>query len=344
MSRTASLFASLFDIGPPRVTRETSAHRAAGADPAKRDPLRYLPPPGLAGWSALPGRDRRLLEWMAVADYLTAEQASVLVYGSLRVAQRRLARLRQYRLIHGFWSANAQRPRGRYAYRLTSACRAELEALMWGDTPLPRFARGDARSVIHHLAVHDLLAAFLRSATPDAGLVAWLPERVAAALFGGYLRPDAIAAVTLPDRLLLLFVERDTGTERPATLGAKVRRYRAVLGARADVLPAHVVFVTGSGRRARSMLTGFARIGGRDEPRLWITTARELIVAPWDVRLRSPRGDGQMLGDFAAHRPAPDAIRLGPGCLVDPDQAAGLDEQALLLLPMLDHFRLKAGL
>ncbi len=52
---------------------------------------------------------------------VTAQLAALLVYGQLRTAQRRLARLVEYGLIAGFWAAGGgvQRPRGRYAYALT---------------------------------------------------------------------------------------------------------------------------------------------------------------------------------------------------------------------------------
>ena len=95
VSRSASLFASLFDIRTAGSHGDMAPNRARGVRPPKPDSLRYLPPPGLAGWSALPERDRRLLEWLVVGEFMTADLATVLAYGSLRVAQRRLARLRQ---------------------------------------------------------------------------------------------------------------------------------------------------------------------------------------------------------------------------------------------------------
>ena len=55
------------------------------------------------------------------------------------VRERRLARLVEYGLLTGFWAANRQRPRGRYAYALTRATRAALERMIWpvaGSTQL----------------------------------------------------------------------------------------------------------------------------------------------------------------------------------------------------------------
>ena len=96
----------------------------------------------MAGWSALPLRDRRLLEWLFMGDVVTAEMAAVMAYGHLRVAQRRLAKLAEYGLLRGFWSANSQRPRGRYAYALTKAARTGLAQLIW-DGELSKPARNE---------------------------------------------------------------------------------------------------------------------------------------------------------------------------------------------------------
>jgi hypothetical protein len=117
----------------------------------------------MAGWSALPLRDQRLLEWLFMADVVTAEMAAVLAYGHRRTAQRRLARLAEYGLLRGFWAANSQRPRGRFAYALTKAAREGLAQLIW-DGNLSTPAKVEAPSpVIHQLATHDLLMAILRA-------------------------------------------------------------------------------------------------------------------------------------------------------------------------------------
>ena len=89
--------------------------------------------PGIAAWAALPERDRALLLWLLHGDVVTAELAGLLAYGHRRVAQRRLARLVEYGLLTGFWAANRQRPRGRYAYALTKPVRAALERSVWPD-------------------------------------------------------------------------------------------------------------------------------------------------------------------------------------------------------------------
>lgn len=344
MSRYASLFASLFANGVTRSHRDMTPERTPAGGSRKADPLRYLPPPALAGWSALPERDRRLLEWLVVGELVTAELAATLAYGSLRVAQRRLARLRAYGLVSGFWAANMQRPRGRFAYRLTDRCRADLERLLWANARPKRPPRGDERSTIHHLAVQDVLGTFLRGAHDEVGLAAWLPERICSALFEGYLRPDALAAVRVEQRMILLFLERDAGSERTALLTAKARRFGAVLGSRPELTPVHVGFVTESPRRARSILSTLAATRLRDQPLIWTVTESELAADLWRVEWRSPAGSRLPITQFPGQRVGDPPPTLGRGCLIDPERFGALDERALALLPMLDHFRRRSGL
>lgn len=341
----APLFAPLYADGAGHTPNDTTPDRDRIVKPRKRNSLRCPPgPAGLAGWLAQPERDRRLLEWLLVGEHLTAELASTLVYPSLRVAQYRLARLRAEGLLIGGWAANMRRPRGRFAYRLTDETRRGLERLVWGDRRLRSFATGEAGAVIHHLAVHDLLQAFLRAAGPDRGLVAWLPQRVAAALFDGYLRPDAVAGVRVRGRLVLLFVELDTGSERPPVLAAKLRRYRALLTPRAEAAPAHLLLVCGSPRRLRSLQAGLAAGADAAQPQTWLTLERELQPAPWSAPLRPIAGRVQSLCELGAHETDQELAIAGAGCLLEPEQAEVIDERALTQLPMLDHFRHRAGL
>ena len=88
-------------------------NRAQPSPSPKPDSLRSIR--AGAVWTGLPAREQHLLLWLLGADIVTAQLASLLVYRQLRTAQRRLARLVELGLLRGFWSATAQRPRGRYA-------------------------------------------------------------------------------------------------------------------------------------------------------------------------------------------------------------------------------------
>jgi hypothetical protein len=310
-----------------------SGNRAQAGDPRKPDSLRSIR--AGAAWSALPARDQQLLLWLLMGDIVTAQLASLLVYGPLRIAQRRLSRLVGYGLLRGFWTAGAQRPHGRYAYTLTRAARQDIEGLEWPEGRPARPPEMPASAPVHQLATHDLFAAFLRSGDParGEGIFAWLPERACGQLFG-FLRADALAGIRVGERALTLFVERDLGTERGEVLAEKIRRYRSVF-ARTEA-PIAVGFVVESARRARTIdaLTDRRSLGG---------VALLTIV---DGQLRNdPFGaawfDGhrpRSIRELAADLAADDLPILLPGCLSDPDMIAALDDRGAALLPALKPY------
>jgi hypothetical protein len=274
--------------------------------------------------------------WLLAADTVSAELASLLVYRQLRTAQRRLGRLVTLGLLHGFWSASAHRPRGRYAYALTKATRLDAERLAWPDGRPEAPPDLPASAPIHQLATLEIFAAFLRHDDPllAEGLVAWVPERACGQLFGGVLRPDALAVVRIRDRAIALFVERDLGSERGEVLAEKIRRYSSVF-ARDPELPLNVGFVVESERRARTI---HELATGRRGPatRLTFLTAvdenvrRDPLGARWsDGRTtRATRELAQMPADIAWPI-------LSPGCLTDGDALAALDDRGAAMLPAL---------
>lgn len=308
--------------------------------PARVTPLRAAP--GLAGWTALPERDRAVLLWLVQGTVITAELATLLAYGHRRIAQRRLARMAEYGLVSGFWAANRQRPRGRYAYALTKAARTGLERLVWPD------GRGRLEGgievtspVIHQLATHDLLAAFLRASDPAAGtgLAAWVPERACLRLFGGWLRPDALAIIRFGLRSIVLFLERDLGTERGAVLPEKVRRYRSALSRQPDEPPIHVGIVVDSARRAASL----SRLIGRtDHPKppigVWLIAEPVLVADPLDAIWTSPAGEAARTVDLGSHWTGDPWPVVAPGCLAEPDGLEALDERVFGAIPALARF------
>lgn len=288
----------------------------------------------MAGWSALPLRDRRLLEWLFMGDVVTAEMAAVMAYGHLRVAQRRLAKLAEYGLIRGFWSANSQRPRGRYAYALTKAGRTDLAQLIW-DGELQKPARVEAPSpVIHQLATHDLLVAILRApSSREAYLAGWAPERAIALAFGGYLRPDALAVIGLGDRAVELFIERDLGTERGAILASKARVYSSHLPS--HEVPMNVGFVVESPRRAaglrhrlRSWL-GEYELPGHGKATCWVAVRDELTADPFGRIWRAPDGRAVSTRDMESFQPPWELPPLGPLCLLEDYGPEALDDRLL---------------
>jgi len=320
------------------VTRERTALHARSGRAARADSLRYSGPPGIRAWAALPQRDQALLRWLLSGSVVTSPLAALLAYGSVRTARRRLGRLVAEGLLRGYWAANSQRPRGRFAYALVGAVRDALERREGGPpkpsvTPTP---------TIHQLATHDLLAAFLQVDPPgaDYGLAAWLPERALRLVFRDYLRPDALAVIGVPGRRITLFVERDLGTEPTGVLAAKLSRYRTVLG-RVEGATATLGIVVDSTPRARALGSRLADASDALASRVWLALAAELLSDPFEAPWQNLTGETRETIDLPSDPGQP--VRLiRPLCLLEPD---GLEafEPWTSDAPMLEPFLRGSG-
>jgi hypothetical protein len=311
-----------------QVTMSTTPNGAQSAGVRKPDSLRSMR--AGAAWSALPTRDQQLLLWLLMGDIVTARLAALLLYGSLRVAQRRLSRLVEYGLVRGFWTAGPQRPHGCYAYALTRASRQDIERLEWPEGPPDRPPELPASAPVHQLATHDLFAAFLRTGNPTTGegIFAWLPERACGQLFG-FLRADALAGIRVGERALTLFIERDLGTERGEVLAEKIRRYRSVFS-RTPELRIGVGFVVESSRRARSIHA----LASRRSPGVFVLTVTADALQADPLGVHWSDGSSELSIRDLADEPVPsEAPVLTPGCLADIELLAAFDDRGALMLP-----------
>jgi len=299
--------------------------------------LRSIPSaPGAAAWGGLPERDRALLRWLLVGDVVTSELAAMLVYGGLRTARRRLGRLVDLGLIRGFWAANSQRPRGRYAYALVGSVRDELQRARDGGRRR-RAPVGPRATTIHQLATNDLMAALLRDARPEdgLGLAAWLPERTVALLFDRYVEPDALAVIGTPSGRICLVIERDLGTEPTSTVASKVARYTTLFAGQPDG-PVNVGIVVESTRRLTSVMRTIGRAAAGDT-QVWVTTSGELLAAPYGANWIAPDGRRCSTVNLPAEQVAGVPV-VGAQCLVDPDSADVFDRSAIESMPALRPF------
>jgi Replication-relaxation len=273
---------------------------------------------------------------LLVGDVATSELAAVVAYGSLRTARRRLARMVELGLIRGFWAANNQRPRGRYAYSLVGSVRHELERGRRGGRRR-RDREGPGTTTIHQLATSDLMAAFLRDAEPDdgLGLAAWLPERAVATLFDGYVEPDALAVIGTPSARICLVIERDLGTEPTATVAAKAARYATLLGGQTDP-PANIGIVVESARRSASIRHAIESVDARGL-HVWVATSTELLAAPYHGPWTAPDGRRCHTVDLPAEAVSETPV-VGALCLLDPDAADVFEPSAIEVVPALQRF------
>ena len=299
--------------------------------------LRYTPSaPGAAAWGGLPERDRALLRWLLVGDVVTSELAALLAYGSLRTARRRLARMVELGLIRGFWAANSQRPRGRYAYALVSSVRDELgRSRVRGRSK--SIGAGPGPTTIHQLATNDLMAAFLRDARPDGGLglAAWLPERAVAPLFDGYVQPDALAVIGTPSARVCILVERDLGTEPTSTVAAKAVRYATLFRGEMEP-PINIGIVVESRRRLMSIRRAIDRVD-LVGVRVWLAISTEILAAAYEASWTAP--DGRRCRTVDLHAAAFAETRVaGALCLLDADGTDLFEPSAIEGLPALERF------
>jgi len=294
-----------------------------------------LSAPGAAAWGGLPERDRALLRWLLVGDVVTSELAALLVYGSLRTGRRRLARLVELGLVRGFWAANSQRPRGRYAYALVGSVRDELVRPQGGGARR-RVAAGPRAKTIHQLATNDLMAAFLRDARPDdgLGLAAWLPERTVAPLFDRYVEPDALAVIGTPSDRICLVIERDLGTEPTSMVVSKVARYSTLFAGQADG-PVNVGIVVESTRRLTSVLRAIGRAAV--DGQFWVTTSGELLASPYRTNWQGPDGRRRATVNLPSESVVGPPV-VGAQCLLDFDGAEAFDLPAIEVVLALRRF------
>ena len=134
---------------------------------------------------------------------------------------------------------------------------------------------------------------------------------------------------------IVLFIERDLGTERGEILPGKIRRYRSLFGGRSP-LALSVGFVVESGRRERSIQNQLRP--SPTGPRMLTITAERLVADPlgalWADGLASiPTRGLEAFGDT-------DASVLAAGCLADPDALAVFDDRAAQAMSVLrPHLR-----
>ncbi|MEH1126462.1 replication-relaxation family protein [Micromonospora sp. CPCC 206061] len=205
----------------------------------------------LRAQSVLTARDHTLLQWLYDHGVLTTFQIAHALFPSLDFAQRRLTRLTSLGLVDRFRPLKPDGGSFPFHY-VIDQLGVEIVAAQ-RDEPLPRAGLGrarrrrwtSARTLGHRLGVNGFftdLAGYART-HPEHALVRWWPESRCAQP-GAFTRrddptdlkarrtqvhPDGHGIWQAGDRMVLFFLEYDTGTEPVTELCRKLVAYFALM-------------------------------------------------------------------------------------------------------------------
>ncbi len=198
----------------------------------RRRPARRRAIDPLAVIGVVTGRDRHIIETLAEHQVLTSHQLAEMAFPSRDVAQRRLLRLYQLKVLDRFrWYTTAGSQPWHYTLGIVGA---ELIAAAGATTPprpgqlRERQARLATSPRLGHLlgvnGFFTALAGHARTHT-DTALDTWSSEARCAEHYGRIVRPDGSGTWTEHGRQLSFFLEYDTGTEPIRRLVDKLPGY-----------------------------------------------------------------------------------------------------------------------
>ena len=143
--------------------------------------------------------------------------------------------------------------------------------------------------------------------------------------------------------MIVLFIERDLGTERGSVLVDKVRRYRNMYAREKEPKALHVGIVVDSQRRAhavrRILRATETKLDIARAVRVWVITEAELTADPHGAVWISPAVDAVRTIDLEPHPIDDPWSILSPLCLATADALDVLDERVLAALPVLAGLR-----
>ena len=217
---------------PPRLARATTGTRPGAARlPSSGSTLPYLL------FRTTP-RDRWLLAMIAEHRVLTAEQITMLAYGTLRSANRRLATLTELKLLERFRGDIDRYGAQPYRYilgpagALLVAAAHDLTPKQFGYDRAKLHRQAYRPDLAHTLGCNNLLVALAAQhrTRPEHRLTVWWDQDSCLPVWGDVIRPDAYAVFHAPDTTGAasecgFFFEYDTGTESLTQLAGKLRGY-----------------------------------------------------------------------------------------------------------------------
>ncbi|GLI02995.1 replication-relaxation family protein [Phytohabitans aurantiacus] len=305
-----------------------------------RPPVARHPPAGdsrrtpstvLSVLARLTDRDLSIVDWLDRHGVFTTDQLTAAFFGAASTASHRLLTLHRLGLIDRF---HRPRPAGGFSpwHWVIGPLGVQLAAAARGEKPPSaktlrerhaRLARNPALE--HHLAANQFFIDLYRHARhhPRAWLLRWWSARQTADAFHQRIHPDghALWRESTPDGTVTvgLFLEYDTGTERPiGRLVDKLHQYEELAGDGGPAYP--VLFVLPSADREHRLHAVLAAGPARTVPVASTARSGEDAVSPvGPVWLLAGQGYRRRLIELPSQHGRPGSLYRGNGHRLEPE-------------------------
>jgi hypothetical protein len=234
-------------------------------------------------------RDRRIALDCYEHNVLTTDQIVRLHFTSTRIAQVRLRRLYELRVLERF-RPGPRAGEGSHPYHWILDEAGALLVADWKgiDRSELRYTRDDglrlagSRNLTHHVEANEFLVRLAVDANTAGGaLTEWYGVRTIAHLFSGVVVPDGWGVLTMPDaEPVHVLLELDRSTEASEVLRAKAKRYAEILphSSLRDLDPV-VILATPSERRTRAARAAVANIPAPLSVTTWNSETQRSVLA-----------------------------------------------------------------
>jgi hypothetical protein len=234
-------------------------------------------------------RDRRIALDCYEHNVLTTDQIRRLYFTNTRIAQVRLQRLYELRVLERFRPGpRAGEGSNPYHWILDEAGALLVADWKGIDRSELRYTRDDglriagSRNLTHHVEANEFFTRLALDANEAHGeLAEWYGVRTLAHMFSGAIVPDGYGVLTLPDSAPLhVLLELDRSTEPAQVLRDKAKRYAEILPH--SSLREHrpfVILAAPTARRARSVSAAVSNTLAPLSVAVWNRETRRSVLA-----------------------------------------------------------------
>jgi hypothetical protein len=251
-------------------------------------------------------RDRRIALDCYEHSVLTTDQLRRLYFTNTRIAQVRLQRLYELRVLERFRPGpRAGEGSNPYHWILDEAGALLVADWKGIDRSELRYTRDDglriagSRNLTHHVEANEFFTRLSLEAGAAGGeLTEWYGVRTLAHLFSGAIVPDGYGVLAMPDYAPLhVLLELDRSTEAAQVLRDKAKRYAEILpNSSLRNLHPFVIFAVPTARRARSVSAAVSNTSAPVSVTVWNRETRRTLLATvthcaFDARAHSPESE-----------------------------------------------------